>query len=705
MERSIVQKIFTFIKNNKLPIIIFIVAFIARFIYLIDYSHSPFFQVHIADALYHEEWARNILHGDIFSLRPQGVFYKAPFYPYFVAFIYFISGNSDFLLMFVQVIMSSFNCVLIFLIGRNYFNDIAAFIGAIMYNFYFPSIFYSTEMEIPALAVFLTLVSFYLLIINKRTLYIILSSIIFGFSIVTLPTNLLLLPFYVFLLFKKQGMKLAVILTVITFATIFPCTLRNSITGKHFTLVSANGGINFYLGNNEDYDETVYLQPGYAFEEFYDEPRREEGVDSFADRDRYWYKKAFEFIFHNPVKEMFLIVKKFVLYFSDYEILRNRNIYYAKDTSLYKYIPFFPSSFILATGLAGLFLVIYKKRNITLIIVCIILSLPCIIFFVTSRYRLPSMCIWTVFSGFCFTFVVDLLKNKKWLAVTITIAAVVCIVILSNLNIFVIKNPGYRPYFNLGFIYEEKANYNRALEEYSKSLTLIKQELPFDFKTGSEVYARIGNIYMKLNKLAEAEENFYKAIEINPDSYPAYSYLGTLYSRKKENDMAITMYNKAIEIYPRDVVSVYSLGLFYLENNLFDEAIIQFKRAIELYPEHSGAHSNLAYIYGMQGKFDLMEEYAKKAILYNPEETPARYNLAALYLNTGRTGEAIEQYKKIIHTTPHDSGNAYNQLGVIYARENELKKAIQYWKKALEIEPDHENAKANLRRAREIIGQ
>ncbi|MBN1697451.1 MAG: tetratricopeptide repeat protein [Spirochaetales bacterium] len=693
----------SFVNTRKLPVIVFVLAVLVRLVYLIDYAGSPFFQEHIADALFHEEWADAVVKGDIFSLRQHGVFYKAPFYPYFIAFVYLVSDRSDLVVMLIQVVMSGISCVLLFLIGRIYFDDIAAFIGALIYAFYFPSVFFSTEMEIPASAVFLTLLSFYLLIINKGTLRVIVSAVVFGLSLCALPTNLLLLPLYGYLIFKKRGVKTVVVFAVVAFAVIFPVTLRNLIAGKHPTAISANGGINFYIGNNESYDESVSLQPGYAFEDFYDEPLKTFGAGSFAERDAYWYGKAFAFITEHPVKEIALVLKKLVLYFSDYEIMRNRDTYFAKSESVYRYIPFFPASFILAAGLVGMALAVYKKKGRSLMLFCFLLALPSILFFVTSRYRMPSMCVWAVFAGFSLTIVVRSVIDGKPLPGIVTAASIVCLAVLSNLNIFVVKNPAYRPRFNLGFIYEKQAHYGPALDEYAQSLDLIDPQTPHALETVSEVYARMGNVYMKQGNLDKAEAYLLKSIDVKPDSYPAYSYLGTLYEKRKRIDTAEEMYEKAIEIDPWDVISIYNLGLLYLDNNRFDEAIAQFTRAIEVYPQHSGAYSNLAYIYGIWGNLDIMEDYAKKAVFHNPEETPARYNLATLYLNTGREKEAVEQYREIIRHSPGESAAAYNKLGVIEARKNDLERAVRYWKKALEIDPDYEDAAVNLKTASELM--
>jgi tetratricopeptide (TPR) repeat protein len=697
-----------FLKQNRLPIAVFSAAFLIRFVYLLAYARSPFFRVHVADALFHEQWAERILNGDVFSLRMPGVLYKAPLYPYFLAASFGLSGRSNSFAMFLQVGMSAASCLLLFLIGKRIFGTWAALIGTVLYGCYFPSIYFSAEMEIPTLAIFLTLLSYYLLVENRGVVAFVASAIVFGLSLLALPSNLLLLPLYVFLAYTRASevrrrTRRAVLFAAVACATVLPCTARNLVAGHRLTLISANGGINLFIGNNQHYDQTVSLQPGYAFEDFYDEPRRVAGASSLADRDRYWYRKTFDFILEQPGQEAWLLLKKLVLYFADYEIYRNTDLTYAKAQSIYRRVPFVPASLLLAAGMAGLLVAIRRSKGGELAALGGLVALPCLVFFVTDRYRLPSMAVWALFAGFLATFTANAIRTRAWRSAIPALALAISLGVASNLNLFVVKNPAYRPHFNLGFIYETETKHERALEEYRTALKLLQEQAPRDPETESEIHVRIGNVQMTEDDLQSARKSFEQALALYPASVPAYSYLGTLYGKQQQTELAIQMFSKALEFNPGDVVTLHNLALLYLDHDQIDQALSKLQRVLDLAPEHANAHSDLAYAYAKQGKNDLAESEAMRALYYDPGKVPARYNLAALYLGSGRIEAAVAQYLAITQIAPHDSSNAYNQLGVIHAQGGNLQQALADWQKAMEADPTNQSAKANIQRAQLML--
>src|SRR6266700_3833284 len=70
---------------------VWLAAFGVRLLYLWQIRDAPFFDLRIGDAQAYHEWAKRIAAGDWLG---QGVFYQAPLYPYFLAIVYRIFGDS-----------------------------------------------------------------------------------------------------------------------------------------------------------------------------------------------------------------------------------------------------------------------------------------------------------------------------------------------------------------------------------------------------------------------------------------------------------------------------------------------------------------------------------------------------------------------------------------------------------------------------------
>ncbi|MBT6516593.1 MAG: tetratricopeptide repeat protein, partial [Candidatus Marinimicrobia bacterium] len=64
------------------------------------------------------------------------------------------------------------------------------------------------------------------------------------------------------------------------------------------------------------------------------------------------------------------------------------------------------------------------------------------------------------------------------------------------------------------------------------------------------------------------------------------------------------------------------------------------------------------------------------------------YNLGIAYNNQGNYTKAIESYKKAIELKP-DYALAYNNLGIAYNNQGNYTKAIESYKKAIELKPDY----------------
>ena len=90
-----------------------------------------------------------------------------------------------------------------------------------------------------------------------------------------------------------------------------------------------------------------------------------------------------------------------------------------------------------------------------------------------------------------------------------------------------------------------------------------------------------------------------------------------------------------------------------------------------------------------------MDNYFK-ALLLNPDKANLNYNLARAYSSLGKLHEAKEYYEKAV-MLDENYVKAYSDLGLVYSRLDERKNAFVMQMKVLELSPEYEKAKKNLR--------
>src|SRR5690606_11424832 len=102
---------------------------IVRIVYFFEYRSLLEFSYPTVDALYHHLTAKAIASGGLVSTEP---FFRAPFYNYFLALIYFVSDNSIAFARFAQLVLGAFSIPLTYVIAKRMFDQRVAMIAAIL---------------------------------------------------------------------------------------------------------------------------------------------------------------------------------------------------------------------------------------------------------------------------------------------------------------------------------------------------------------------------------------------------------------------------------------------------------------------------------------------------------------------------------------------------------------------------------------------
>jgi tetratricopeptide (TPR) repeat protein len=221
-------------------------------------------------------------------------------------------------------------------------------------------------------------------------------------------------------------------------------------------------------------------------------------------------------------------------------------------------------------------------------------------------------------------------------------------------------------HYTVAHMYEEQvAMYgrsdlaNKAIEEY---------RLAIEADPGSEyLTAGLAELYAKTGRIRDAVLEAQDILKRDPNNLEAHKLLGRIYLRSlgdgPENSssesvlkLAIEQEEAIIKIQPDGVDDHLLLGRLYMANHELQKAEAEFKLAVKLEPDSEEAVTTLAYLYTEEGD----NASAVKALSSVPDA--AR------------------------------SAKLYSALGFTYEQQKDYKKAIDAYRKAIELDKDNLDA-------------
>ena len=144
----------------------------------------------------------------------------------------------------------------------------------------------------------------------------------------------------------------------------------------------------------------------------------------------------------------------------------------------------------------------------------------------------------------------------------------------------------YKVRLNVANCLMELQEYDKAIAEYQKVLDGLNGEAPDkkDNKLMAQVYAGIGDAYLRQNKFKEAEQFFKKSIDIDPADHALAYNVAEIMMQAGNADEAIRYYEMAIRIKPTWPKSYLKLGYAWLNKGNTQKAIESFNKFVETSP-------------------------------------------------------------------------------------------------------------------------
>ncbi|UUV07725.1 tetratricopeptide repeat protein [Ruegeria sp. YS9] len=171
----------------------------------------------------------------------------------------------------------------------------------------------------------------------------------------------------------------------------------------------------------------------------------------------------------------------------------------------------------------------------------------------------------------------------------------------------------------LADLQRRQENYAAAVASYDTAIALT------DSAAGGNWflhYAR-GISHERLKHWDQAEADFRRALELNPDQPQVLNYLGySLVERKEKLDEALDMIERAVAARPDSGYIVDSLGWVLFRLGRYDEAVEHMERAVELMPVDPVVNDHLGDVYWAVGRAREAEFQWRRALSFiDPEDT------------------------------------------------------------------------------------
>lgn len=269
----------------------------------------------------------------------------------------------------------------------------------------------------------------------------------------------------------------------------------------------------------------------------------------------------------------------------------------------------------------------------------------------------------------------------------------------------------------LGLAYEKSGDFENAIEYYNKAIN--------ESTTDKGKYLnRLGFLLTDLGKYDEAVKMLQKAIELDPN--PIYfENLGYAYENAGNKPEAKIWYLKALEIAKQEKDKYENrLGVFFYNQQLYEKAIHHYLNAVRI-NEKPIYFENIGLAYEKMNRLKEAEEYYRHAlntsVQTNDADTPRYYNQLAFFLSKndkheeaanllekavqlkplpmylenlgfayekmGLTEKAKQNYQEALNREKFNKDIYLNRLGVFYYNQFDSEKAIEFYEKAIDVNP------------------
>lgn len=244
-------------------------------------------------------------------------------------------------------------------------------------------------------------------------------------------------------------------------------------------------------------------------------------------------------------------------------------------------------------------------------------------------------------------------------------------------------------------------NYDELIDYYN-TLSKLNPTYP-------RCYYEIGHLYIKKGDSISAVNAFKIALEYQPENPFVQNSLAFAYVQLEQYDEAILLYKKALENNPDNewtaVVAQALAQIYHQIKGNTEAAISMLQNALLLTKDRSQIYQAIADIYYDIDKLDDAIKYYQIGIKHDDTNARLYSRLAMAYWETDKIEDAIVNYSIAIEKDS-EYEIAYNNLGVVFLDGlGDFMRSLDYFERAIKLNPNYVLAYFNYGRALEALGR
>lgn len=253
----------------------------------------------------------------------------------------------------------------------------------------------------------------------------------------------------------------------------------------------------------------------------------------------------------------------------------------------------------------------------------------------------------------------------------------------------------------------------------------------------SELHQMYSQYLVAVQDWDGAAEQVQRALDLEPDNEPMWEMLASLHIQTDDYPAAAQAARQALRYFPQEPQLHYMLGSVYTQTDSLDQAMQSYRRALELAPEEdvelrSSLQASMGDVFHLRQMPDSAYAYYDRAVAINPDNSLALNNYAYYLSCENRDLERAQQMiDRAVAARPDDATTLDTQAWVLFRRKDYDKarevidkalaaydkptyeifehagdiyfmagdpdKALEFWKKALELNPDSDLLKRKVK--------